>query len=159
MKKSFWRDDIYKYYGYGHRLSWCPSRFSSVFPETYWNISSNYATNFPSTHISNHLLTIILPFEDAVSRDSAVGIATGYGLDDWEFGVRVPVGSRIFTSPCRPDRFCGPPNLLYNGYRDLFPGGKAAGAWSWPLTLQLVPRSRKCGSIHPLPHTPSWRSA
>jgi hypothetical protein len=25
--------------------------------------------------------------------------------------------------------------------------------------LQLVPRSRKCGPIHPLPHTPSWRSA
>jgi hypothetical protein len=25
--------------------------------------------------------------------------------------------------------------------------------------LQLVPRSRKCGSIHPLPHTPSWRNA
>jgi hypothetical protein len=25
--------------------------------------------------------------------------------------------------------------------------------------LQLLPRSRKCGSIHPLPHTPSWRSA
>jgi hypothetical protein len=25
--------------------------------------------------------------------------------------------------------------------------------------LPLVPRSRKCGSIHPLPHTPSWRSA
>jgi hypothetical protein len=27
------------------------------------------------------------------------------------------------------------------------------------IHLQLVPRSRKCGSIHPLPHTPSWRSA
>jgi hypothetical protein len=25
--------------------------------------------------------------------------------------------------------------------------------------LQLVPRSRKCGSIHPLPHTSSWRNA
>jgi hypothetical protein len=25
--------------------------------------------------------------------------------------------------------------------------------------LQLVPRSRKCGSIHPLPYTSSWRSA
>jgi hypothetical protein len=25
--------------------------------------------------------------------------------------------------------------------------------------LQLLPRSRKCGSIHPLPHTPSWRGA
>jgi hypothetical protein len=68
------------------------------------------------------------------SRDSAVGIATGYGLDDWEIGVRVPVGSRIITSPCLPDRLWGPPNLLYNRYWGLFPGGKAAGAWSWPLT-------------------------
>jgi hypothetical protein len=25
--------------------------------------------------------------------------------------------------------------------------------------LQLVPRSRKCGCIHPFPSTPSWRSA
>jgi hypothetical protein len=25
--------------------------------------------------------------------------------------------------------------------------------------LQLVPRSRKCGSIHPFPHTPSWSNA
>jgi hypothetical protein len=62
------------------------------------------------------------------SRDSAVGIATGYGLDGSEVGVRVLVGSRIFTFPCRPDRLWGPPNLLHNGYRELFPGGKAAGA-------------------------------
>jgi hypothetical protein len=27
-------------------------------------------------------------------------------------GVRVPVGSNIFASPYRPDRLCGPPNLL-----------------------------------------------
>jgi hypothetical protein len=27
-------------------------------------------------------------------------------------GVRVPVGSRIFTSPYRQDRLWGPPNLL-----------------------------------------------
>jgi hypothetical protein len=25
--------------------------------------------------------------------------------------------------------------------------------------LQLVPRSRKCGSIHPLPYTSAWRNA
>jgi hypothetical protein len=54
------------------------------------------------------------------SRDSAVGIATGYGLDDREVGVRVPVGSRIFSSPHRPHRLWGPLNLLSNGYRGLF---------------------------------------
>jgi hypothetical protein len=42
------------------------------------------------------------------SLDSAVGIATGYGLDDRGVGVRAPVGSRIFSSPRCPDRFLGP---------------------------------------------------
>jgi hypothetical protein len=57
------------------------------------------------------------------SWDSVVGTATGYGLDDRGVGVRVPVWSRIFSSPRRPDRLCGPPNLLYNRYRGLFPRG------------------------------------
>jgi hypothetical protein len=38
------------------------------------------------------------------SRDSSVGIATGYGLDDGGVGVRVLVGSRMFSCPRRPDR-------------------------------------------------------
>jgi hypothetical protein len=54
-----------------------------------------------------------------MSRDSAVGIATGYGLDDREVGVRVPVGSRISPSPHRPDRLWGPPSLLSNGHNPL----------------------------------------
>jgi hypothetical protein len=37
-------------------------------------------------------------------RDGAVGIAVGYGLDDRGVGVLVPLGSRIFSSPCCPDR-------------------------------------------------------
>jgi hypothetical protein len=62
------------------------------------------------------------------SRGSAVGIATGYGLDDRGVGVRVPVGSRIFSSTRRPDWLWGPTSLLSNGYRGSFPRGKASGA-------------------------------
>ena len=64
-----------------------------------------------------------------VGRDSSVGIATSYGLDGpgieslWGRNFRI-----------RQDRPWGPPNILYNGYR-VFPGGKAAGEWSWPPTL------------------------
>jgi hypothetical protein len=36
------------------------------------------------------------------SQDSIVRIATGYGLDDQGVGVRVPVGSRIFSTLSRP---------------------------------------------------------
>jgi hypothetical protein len=84
---------------------------------------------------------------------SVVGIATGYGLDDRGVGVQVSVGSRIFSSLNRPDRLWGPPNFLSNGYRWLILRGKAWSGRGVKLTthLQLVPRSRKCGSIHPLP--------
>jgi hypothetical protein len=54
-----------------------------------------------------------------LSRDSLVGIAIGCGLEGQGFGVGVPVGARIFSSPRRPDRLWGPPSLLSNWY----PGG------------------------------------
>jgi hypothetical protein len=54
------------------------------------------------------------------SRDSSVGIETGYVLDDRGVGVQVPAGARVFSSPRCPDRFWGPPSLLSNGYRGLF---------------------------------------
>jgi hypothetical protein len=58
-----------------------------------------------------------------MSRDNIVGKATSYGLDDRGVGVRVPVGSVIFFSPCHPGRLWGPPNRLPSGYRGLFPRG------------------------------------
>jgi hypothetical protein len=50
------------------------------------------------------------------SRDNAVSIATVHGLDGREFGVRVSVRTRFFSSPLRPDRFWGPSSLVSNEY-------------------------------------------
>jgi hypothetical protein len=77
------------------------------------------------------LLLLLLLLRVYWSRGSVVGIGTGYGPDDRGVGFWVPVGSRIFSSPHRPDRLWGPPNLIYNRYRLLFsrgikrPGSKA----------------------------------
>jgi hypothetical protein len=61
----------------------------------------------------------------ALRHEGVWGSGCGCGLDDREVGFRLTVGSRIFTSPCRPDRLWGPPNLLHNGYRG--PGVKRPG--------------------------------
>jgi hypothetical protein len=92
------------------------------------------------------------------SRSSAVPIATGYGLDDRGFGVRVPLGSRIFSSPCRLDRLWGPLSLLSNAYRGSFPGVKQQrreADHSPPTTAEV----KKTWIYTPTPLTPSWRSA
>jgi hypothetical protein len=68
------------------------------------------------------------------SRCSSVGIATGYGLDGRGVGVRVPVGSRTFSSPRCPDRLWAHPTSYPMGTGGSFPGDKTAGTWSWPLT-------------------------
>jgi hypothetical protein len=67
--------------------------------------------------------TVLFTHISIGSQDSVVCIATGYGLDNRGVGVWVPVGSRILSSPCRPDWLCGQPNHLSNGYRGLFPRG------------------------------------
>jgi hypothetical protein len=50
------------------------------------------------------------------SRDSSVGIALGYVLDDRGSRVRLPAGGwEFFSSPPCPERLWGPPSLLSNG--------------------------------------------
>ena len=70
------------------------------------------------------LTAVLFVFEiSSRGRDSSVGIATRYGLDDP--GIESRWGEIFRTGPDRP---WGPPSLLYNRHR-VFPGGKAAGAW------------------------------
>jgi hypothetical protein len=47
-----------------------------------------------------------------MSRDSSVGIVTGYELDGRGVGVSDPVRAIFFPTPRHPDRFWGPPSLL-----------------------------------------------
>jgi hypothetical protein len=87
------------------------------------------------------------------SWGGAVGIASDYELDGRGVGVWVPIWSRIFSSPRRPDMFWSPPCILVNGYWGYGDRGVKL------TTHQLAPRLRMCGSIHPLPHTSSWPRA
>jgi hypothetical protein len=72
--------------------------------------------------------------EENLSRDSWVGIALGYGLDDRGYRVRFPTRAGDFSLHHRFQNGSGAHLASYPiGTRGSFPGGKAAGAWSWPL--------------------------
>jgi hypothetical protein len=100
---------IFPFYLFHYRAS----RFSSA--QTLINAIPR--VNYPSFRISAHSNHFIIIISFFCCRDSAVGIAAGYGLDDRGAGVQVPVGSRIFSSPRRSDRLWGPPSLLFNSSR------------------------------------------
>jgi hypothetical protein len=62
------------------------------------------------------------------SRDSSVGIALGYGLDDRGSRVRFPAGARNFSLHHRIQNGSRTHRASYPmGTRGSFPGGKAAG--------------------------------
>jgi hypothetical protein len=88
-----------------------------------------------------------LAIVSATLRDSVVGIATSYGLDDQGVGVRVPVGSRIFSSPRSSDRLWGPPNLITNWYRGVKRPGREAHLS--PAVSAQVKKMWICTSIPP----------
>jgi len=60
----------------------------------------------------------------------------------------------FFSSPRRPNRFWGPPDVLYNGYR-----GQRGRGMKLTTHLILVPRSRMRGAIPSPPNSSSWRGA
>jgi hypothetical protein len=89
------------------------------------SISSYLLKQLPSFHktwyeyrvTNGHPLNFIhFYFLPSVIRswDTVASIAMGWATNGSEF--RVPVQSRIFSSPCRLDRFGGPLSLLSSGY-------------------------------------------
>jgi hypothetical protein len=63
-----------------------------------------------------------------MSRDSSVGIATGYGLEGRAVGVRVPSPLHVVQTDSEADPASNP-----IGTGGSLPGGKSAGAWSWAM--------------------------
>jgi hypothetical protein len=105
----------------------------------YWtNLVSDLMCSFQApvcVFYTDNSIILILKMS-TINRDSAVAIATGYGLDDRGVRVRVPGGARIFSSPCRQIGSGAHPASYPMDTGSSFSGGevKTAEAWSWLLT-------------------------
>jgi hypothetical protein len=86
------------------------------------------------------------------SRDGSVGIALGYRLDDRGSRVRFPAEAGNFSLHHRVQNGSGahPASYPMDNWGS-FLGGKAAGAWSWPLTSIQCRGQRIRGAIPPVP--------
>jgi hypothetical protein len=75
-------------------------------------------------------------------------MALGYGLDDWGSRVRYPAGTGSFSLHHRVQSGSGTHPASYPmDTRGSYPGGKAAGAWNWPLTSNYSQDQRMLGAI------------
>jgi hypothetical protein len=96
----------------------------------------------------------------STKRDSSVGVALGYGLDDGGSSFRFPAWNGNFSFHHRVQKGSGAhPASHPMGTRGSFLWAKATGAWSWPLVSIYCRGQRIRGAISPLPHTRSWRGA
>jgi hypothetical protein len=102
----------------------------------------SYAGCFISSHSMYHTLADISSSVTGIffllcynayskSRDSSVGIALGYGLDDRGSRVRLPAGAGNFSLHHRVQNGSGAHPASYPmGTSGFFPGGKSTGARS-----------------------------
>ena len=69
---------------------------------------------------------------DTAAKSPSLGIRCSDLLRAVRSGDRTRFWGQIFLT--RPDRPCGQPSPLHNGYR-VFPGVKVAEAWCWPSNI------------------------
>jgi hypothetical protein len=116
--------------------TWIPSRsfisdcFTELLYHSFWaTVEYNAFCDPTSTALFHYVIFL------RKSHDSSVGIALGYGLDDWGSRVWFPAGAGNFSLHlCVQNGSGAHPASCPVGTRGSFPEGKAAGAWSWPLT-------------------------
>jgi hypothetical protein len=95
----------------------------SVFSHTHSALSQFCGMVSTEASLSFHY-----PFRCKESRDSSVGIALGYGLDDWGSRVRFQVGAGNFSLHHRVQNGSGAHPASYPvGNRGSFPGVKRPG--------------------------------
>jgi hypothetical protein len=88
-------------------------------------LKKDFTMQFDSVSVSQ-LVIVFVPWE---SRDSSVGIALGYGLDDRSSRVRFSAGAGNFSFHHRVQNGSGVHPASYPmGTRGSFPGDIAAGA-------------------------------
>jgi hypothetical protein len=105
----------------GHEADYSPSSSPKV--QNAWSYTTTLPYVFMTWYLVKH------------KSDSSVGIALGYGMDDRGSRVRFPAGVGNFSVHHRVQNGSGAHPASYPmGTRGSFPGGKATGSWSWPLT-------------------------
>jgi hypothetical protein len=87
------------------------------------------------------------------NRDSVLGIATGYRLDDWGFGARVPVGSKVSSSIPALGSAQAPMPWVPGAF---FPGIKRSGREADHSPWATAEVKKMC-IYTSTPPTPSWR--
>jgi hypothetical protein len=103
-------------------------RKSNIFGwhERFKESSHDETTNDDNAHHFLRYQGVLFTFK---SRDSSVGIALGYGLDNLGSGVRFPAGAGNFSLNHRVQKGSGAHPASYPmGTRGSIPGGKASGA-------------------------------
>jgi hypothetical protein len=117
--------------------------FKTVYSVMYWFMQRNM-------HVTAHSFACLQERGAWVAQCYSAELRAG-----WK-GVRVPARAENFSLHHRVQTGSEAHPACYPmGTRGSFPGGKAAGAWSWPLT----PSSAEVKECVDFPNTPSWHGA
>jgi hypothetical protein len=107
------------------------------------------AVHICTSLLFSHVYSFAIVRASCRGRDSVVDIATSYGLDDRPVGVRVPVGSKLFSTLCRPALGPNQPPIQWVA-GTLSPGVKRPGREAdHSRTSAKFKKISKYTSIHP----------